>query len=83
MRCYWDRKLVGSEYSGYLATNAYPAISTRSPIRISGQGILTPTDNDKVQFKGRLDSLRVTARALAPNEFVRAWKRRGTMIVFQ
>lgn len=84
VRCYWDRKLVGNEWSGLLATNAYPAISSRSPIRVSGQGVLTSTASDDcVQFKGRIDMLRVTARALAPEEFVRAWKRRGTMIVFQ
>ena len=84
VRCYWDRKLVGNEWSGYLATNAYPAISSRSPIRVSGQGVLTSTASDDcVQFKGRIDMLRVTARALAPDEFVRASRRRGTMIVIQ
>ena len=84
VRCYWDRKLVGNEWSGYLATNAYPAISSRSPIRVSGQGVLTSTSSDDcVQFKGRIDMLRVTARALAPDEFVRASRKRGTLIIFQ
>ena len=85
VRCYWDRKLVGDEWSGYLATNAYPAISARSPIRVSGQGPLTPASgDDQSQFKGRIDMLRVTARALTPDEFVRAYKaKRGTLIIFQ
>ena len=84
VRCYWDRKLVGNESSVYLATNAYPAISSRSPIRVLGQGPLnSASTDDSVQFKGRIDMLRVTARALAPNEFVRAARNRGTKIIFQ
>jgi len=83
VRCYWDRKLVGDEWSGYLATNAYPAISSRSPIRVSGQGMLTSTPSDDcVQFKGRIDMLRVTARALASDEFVRAFKEKRGVVIF-
>ena len=83
VRCYWDYKLVGDEWSGYLATNAYPAILSRTAIRVSGQGLEKPQSDDRVQFKGRLDMLRVTARALAPEEFVRAFKeKRGTLIIF-
>jgi hypothetical protein len=52
---------------------------------VSGQGVLTSTASDDcVQFKGRIDMLRVTARALTPDEFVRAYKaKRGTLIIFQ
>lgn len=70
--CYFDGLPVGTPVENFLlATNAYSAIVSRSPIRISGKGNLVPTaDADYVQFSGQIDSLRVTKRALAPNEFI-------------
>lgn len=59
-----------------LTTNLYPNAASNSDLYIAG-------GNGRYAFNGRLDEVRITLRALEPNEFICPFKSLGTQIRFK